>query len=467
MLEGKKVTATKTETLARYVSSARYDDFPQEAIRKAMDCLQDGIGCALGAAQTDIGRNHISLAGELGGTGPCSVIGGVARTSPGSAAQANTDLTNLLDFDDMHWLTLSHPGCAIISAALAVAQMRALDSKEFLTAVLVGYEAGLRVGRAIRSVVVRHDGKQEVVSNPSYIVFAATAAACRALRLDEVQTAHAFGLSGSTPVNRGQSRVHFGGINAHPYTDNKYDMGVYGLLGVANAIKAQKLRAPSGVFDSDRWWSRCGANAWNETELTAGLTQEFRILDMAFKPMCCGAVAGTPVTAVRQALRGRRLGPGEIREIVLIGIPRLECYEWENMIEAEFATPSAVAMEVAGELPGPGWFVSGRFRDPDIMAIASKIRFVEDPRARALALERGQWPCSVEICLTDGSVLRGSAEFENGAPESPFSAEEALRKFLLNSEGLLGRSRAQDLNDVLLSLDRHALEEMTALLVPG
>ncbi len=36
----------------------------------------------------------------------------------------------------------------------------------------------------------------------------------------------------------------------------------------------------------------------------------------------------------------------------LTGIPRLEFYEWANMIEAEFSTPCAVAMAVAGEEPG-------------------------------------------------------------------------------------------------------------------
>lgn len=457
---------TNTAVLAQYVSSVRFGDFPTEVLCKAKDCLQDGIGCALGAAQTEIGRHHIALAPEIGGGGPCTVIGSRIRTSPAIAAQANTDLTNLLDYDDMHWFTLSHPGCAIIAAALAIAELRELDSKSFLASVIAGYEAGLRIGRAIRSVVVRHDGKQEVVSNPSYIVFGATAAACNALGLDAAQTAHAFGLSGSTPVNRGQSRVHFGGINAHPYTDNKYDMGVYGLLGVANALKAQRLRAPAGVFDSDRWWSRCGASAWNERELTVGLGAEFRIMDMAFKPMCCGAVAGAPVTAIREALKGRRLRPDEISEIVLIGIPRLECYEWTDMVEAEFATPSAVAMEVAGDEPGPAWFTSGRFKAPDIMAIAAKIRFVEDPRARQLAIERGQWPCRVEVRLADGSTLRGAAEFEKGAPEYPFTAEEARRKFFLNGEGLLGAARVNALSDLLLDLDRRQFQDMIALLSP-
>lgn len=444
---------TPTETLAQYISNAKFEDFPPEVVAKAKQCVQDAIGCALGGAQTELGRRHIDLAKDLGGTGRSTLLGDGAQVSCVSAAQANTELASLLDFDDMHWLTLSHPGCSIISSALAVTEMRGGTGKDFLTAVVVGYEAGLRVGRSIRSVAVRHDGKKEVISNPSYVVFASVAAASKALGLNAGQTINALGLAGSTPINRGQSRVHFGGINAHPYTDNKYDMGTYSLLGVFNTMRARKLAAPKGALDGDRFSSRCGATACNESEITAGLGTEHRIMEVAFKPVCVGAVAGAPVTAVRAALQGEALKPETIEEITLIGIPRLECYEWDDMIEAEFSTPCAVAMAVAQEEAGPRWFNSGRFKDPDIFEIARKVKFVEDPKAREKALEKGQWPCTVEIRTRDGKVRRAHADYERGAPENPFTAEEMRHKFMLNTQDLLGK-RADSVWSTLLELER-------------
>src|SRR3989304_6371108 len=125
-------------------------------------------------------------------------------------------------------------------------------------------------------------------------------------------------------------------------------MGPYSLLGVHNSTRARRLAGPRGMLDADRYWPRCGANTCSHAELTAGLGEKYRILEIAFKPMCYGAVAGAPVTAIWHALRGGKLHPEGIGEIRLIGIPRLECYEWTNMVEAGFSTPCAVGMGGAG-----------------------------------------------------------------------------------------------------------------------
>jgi 2-methylcitrate dehydratase PrpD len=442
-----------TETLAHYISSVKFEDIPDDVVTKAKECIQDHMACALGGAQTELGRRHIELAKELGGKGGATLIGDGAQVACVSAAQANTELTNVLDFDDMHWLTLAHPGCSIFGSALAVTEMMGGSGKDFITALIMGYEAGLRVGRSIRSVVTRPDGKKEVMSNPSYALFACVAAASKGLGLGPAQIVNAFGLAGSTPINRGQSRVHHGGINAHPYTDNKYDMGTYAMLGVFNSLRARRLDGPKGALDDDRFATRCSANNFNAAELTAALGTEYRIMEIAFKPVCFGAVAGSPVTALLDALNGEVLKPEAIQEITLIGIPRLECYEWSNMIEAEFSTPCAIAMAVVGEESGPQWFNSGRFKDPDIFEIARKVKFVEDPKAREKAIARGQWMCTAEIRTKDGKVRRAHADYEKGAPENPFTEKERRRKFMLGSTDLLGQKRADAAWDKLQNLE--------------
>lgn len=72
-------------------------------------------------------------------------------------------------------------------------------------------------------------------------------------------------------------------------------------------------------------------------------------MEIAFKPVCVGAVASAPVTAVRAALKGEALKPEAIEEITLTGIPRLECYEWDDMIQAEFSTPQQFAALIREE----------------------------------------------------------------------------------------------------------------------
>lgn len=58
-------------------------------------------------------------------------------------------LTHILETDDLHKASVTHPGCVIVPAALAVAARENSNAVEFLTAVLHGFEACCRVGNAV------------------------------------------------------------------------------------------------------------------------------------------------------------------------------------------------------------------------------------------------------------------------------------------------------------------------------
>lgn len=58
-------------------------------------------------------------------------------------------LTHILETDDLHKASVTHPGCVIVPAALAVASRQQSSAVEFLTAVLHGFEASCRIGNAV------------------------------------------------------------------------------------------------------------------------------------------------------------------------------------------------------------------------------------------------------------------------------------------------------------------------------
>ncbi len=429
-----------TQTLASYIVNAKYEKFPPEVVARAKLLIQDTIGCAMGGAQTDLGQRHIAIAKELGGKPQSTLVGGDgAKISPIFAAQANTELGNTLDFDDIDWLSLTHPASPIIFSALALGETVNASGRDIISAVIVGYDVGLRVARAIRSIVKRPDGIDEVLSNPSYIVFGSVAAAASILKLDAAAIENALGLAGSTPVNRGQSRVHLGPETGHPYVDNKYDMGVYALIGVFSSLRARQIAGPKGMLDGDRFWTRVCATSYEPSELTKGLGQEYRIMETSFKAVTFCGCTQAPVTAVLEALKGERINPMEVEEIKLTGIPKLEFTTWKDMVEAEFSTPCAVAVAFMGDRFGPELFSSGRYQEADVLALASKVKFVDDPKAREVALKTGEWMCTAEIRTRDGKVRRAHIDSVKGTRANPMSEVELLQKFLGNTEGILGK----------------------------
>src|SRR5258708_37594677 len=57
-------------------------------------------------------------------------------------------IAHILEMDDLHRNSVTHPGCVVIPAAWAVAEERSLGGHAFLKAVLAGYEACCRGGMA-------------------------------------------------------------------------------------------------------------------------------------------------------------------------------------------------------------------------------------------------------------------------------------------------------------------------------
>ena len=68
------------------------------------------------------GQLAIAFVGALGGVRRSSVVGTRLLTSPVHAALANGMLAHADETDDSHAPSRTHPGCAVIPAALAVAE---------------------------------------------------------------------------------------------------------------------------------------------------------------------------------------------------------------------------------------------------------------------------------------------------------------------------------------------------------
>jgi 2-methylcitrate dehydratase PrpD len=96
----------------------------------------DTIACALGALRTE----------------PARMLNAVAppdRGDTGRRAFYLAGLAHILEMDDLHRDSVTHPGSVVVPAAWAIAEEHNLGGRSFLKAVLAGYEACCRVGMAV------------------------------------------------------------------------------------------------------------------------------------------------------------------------------------------------------------------------------------------------------------------------------------------------------------------------------
>ena len=182
-----------TQVLSDFLGGARFETLPSSTVLRAKTFLLDYIGYAASAVDSDCGRVLRETVGGFGGIAEATVIGSDERTSVVWAALLNGALGHVNELDDTHGPTQSHPGCAVIPACLAVGERVDCDGKQFLAAMIAGYDMSLRAGYA---VMPTHYTKGW---HPSGTVqtFGAAVAAGRLLGLDGMALRHAIGLAGT------------------------------------------------------------------------------------------------------------------------------------------------------------------------------------------------------------------------------------------------------------------------------
>lgn len=112
---------------------------PQAARDRAAAACRDTLGVMLAGATEPAGRLVQAMAVEEG-RGPCAVVGTPARTGASWAALANGVAAHALDFDDMCFVSLAHPSCALLPAALAAGELAHASGRALLDAYVVGFE---------------------------------------------------------------------------------------------------------------------------------------------------------------------------------------------------------------------------------------------------------------------------------------------------------------------------------------
>jgi hypothetical protein len=169
---------------AAFVANLRYDDLPPAVVDRAKGVTLQALSSALIARDMPASRQALALMQEeeTGGGGAATVLCHGARLTKAGAAFVNAEMI----FAGGKWDTfrmLTHPGIAILPAALVAGEIGGASGKEFLTAVAAGYEVMERMAAEFIPTVM----SRGFHSGPVFGIFGAAVAAARLQRLDEGQ----------------------------------------------------------------------------------------------------------------------------------------------------------------------------------------------------------------------------------------------------------------------------------------
>jgi 2-methylcitrate dehydratase PrpD len=149
--------------------------------------VADTVGAWVAATATVEGKAVIALRREL------QSLSGAGDANPLDDVALHCALARLSEADDIHLASMTTPGSIVIPAAfILAARLDGADVTELPAAILGGYEAMIRLGRAINGPTILYRGIW-----PTYFTaaFGTAAVTARLLRLTARQMAHALALA--------------------------------------------------------------------------------------------------------------------------------------------------------------------------------------------------------------------------------------------------------------------------------
>ena len=229
-----------TRAVVDFITSARLDRFPSDAVVQAKRCLIDGFAVMLAGSTVHgsaIVRKYVRAVGDKGGA---SILGPERMTaSSPRAALANGASGHAMDFDDTQLSTtpdrtyglLTHPTVPALASTLAVAEEQRASGAAFLEAFLTGFEVECKIAEAI-------DPEHYVRgfhSTATAGTFAGAASAARLLKLDAARTAHAIGIAASCASGL---RVNFGSMTKPLHAGRAAENGIFAAMLAADGFTA-------------------------------------------------------------------------------------------------------------------------------------------------------------------------------------------------------------------------------------
>lgn len=149
MIKALAQVSPEMNALARYMAAARRRNLPPRVIEKAKHHVLDTLASMVSGSRLLPGRRALAYVAALGGRKESLVAGSSIVTNAVNAALANGMMAHADETDDTHVSSHTHPGCAVVPAALAIAERAGTDGKAFLRAVVLGYDVGCRLTKAL------------------------------------------------------------------------------------------------------------------------------------------------------------------------------------------------------------------------------------------------------------------------------------------------------------------------------
>ena len=184
--------------LSKFISNYRYEQASEESLNTVKAAFLDFFGVTYKGIEEVSSKIAFKTIVEVFSRNPnadlkATIIRSTYKSDILNAAFVNAMAAHVLELDDGHRGAQIHLGSIVFPTALSISEAYNLSGREFLEAVLVGYEVGILLGKIVNPA----HRSRGFHTTGTVGTFVAGAVASKLLKLGEDEISNALGLCGT------------------------------------------------------------------------------------------------------------------------------------------------------------------------------------------------------------------------------------------------------------------------------
>lgn len=430
--------------LSAYIGQALRKPLPAAVVEKTKHHLLDTLAAMLSGSSLLPGKKAISFVRSLGGARQACVTGSRIVTTAANAALANGMLAHADETDDSHAASLTHPGCGIVPAALAMAERERRNGTALLRAVALGYDVGCRLTLSLDARQFREDGHSTHSFGPMFGA-AAAAGALAGLRESQIRYVLSYAAQQASGISCWMRDAE--------HIEKAFDFGgMPARNGVAAAtMVAHGFTGVDDVLAGERNFFVAYGRKPDPDVLTRGLGATYEIVNTNIKRWSVGSPIQAPLDSLRELIREHGIKAGDVDKVV-VKVAHQGANTVDNRDMPDICMQHMCAVML---IDGTVTFLTShdrkRMRERNVLALRKRVELRGDDELSAVMPSRQG---IVEIRLRDGRELRHHTKAVRGSAENPMTRAEVDEKGFDLMAPVIGKPRARKLCDAIWKLEK-------------